>query len=70
MEEIKVIDVKKVLRLCGWELVKVDGCRSLYRHPDDPEYLSICGRGYDIVSSELLSLVEHRLGQCLRPVLA
>lgn len=70
MEQIKLLDVKKALRLCGWELVKVDGNKSLYRHADVPEGLVLVGRGYDVVSSDLLLIVEQRLGLCLRVVLA
>ena len=69
MVYIKVLDVKKALRLCGWELVKVDGNISFYRHPDVPGFLSICGRGNDVVSPRLLSLFEHQVGLCFRSVL-
>lgn len=69
MEEIRIIDVKKALRLCGWELVRVDGNFSFYRHPDVPGYLSIYGRGNDVVSPRLLSLIEHQVGLGFRSVL-
>jgi len=69
MKQVKLLDVRKALRLCGWELVMVEGIRFIYRHPDVPEYLSICGRGYDVVSPELLSRVERQLGLCIRSVL-
>ena len=70
MFDIRIRDVKKALRILGWVLVKVDGNKSFYRHPDVPDGLSIVGLGYEVVSSEILVLVELRLGQCFRPVLA
>lgn len=70
MEEIRIRDVKKALRLCGWELVMVDGNRCFYRHPAVPEVLTILGSGNDLVSSELLSIVERQVGLCFCPVLA
>lgn len=69
MEEIKIIEVKKALRLLGWELVYGNGRMSLYRHPDVPGYLSICGRGNDVISPRVLSHVERQLGLCIRSVL-
>ena len=67
---VRLIDVKKALCLCGWGLVKVDGNKSLYRHADVPEGLVLVGRGYDVVSSDFLLIVEQRLGLCFRAVLA
>ena len=69
MEDIRIIDVKKALRLLGWELVHVEGYISFYRHPDVPGFLSIYGRGYDVVSPRVLSLVERQLGLGIRSVL-
>ena len=66
---IKVRDVKKALRLCGWELVMVDGNRCFYRHPAVPGGFTILGYGNDVVSAELLSLVERKVGLCFCPVL-
>ena len=70
MVPVLLLDVRKALRLSGWELVKVENNRYLYRHPNVLEYLSICGRGNDVVSPDLLSIVEHQLGLCLGSVLA
>lgn len=70
MKPILLLDLKKALRLSGWELVKVENNRYLYQHPNVLKYLSICGRGNDVVSPELLSIVENQLGLCLGSVLA
>lgn len=70
MEIMKVLDVKKALRQCGWELVEVDGRISVYRHPDVPERITLMGYGNEIVASNLLLIVEHQLGICLNSVLA
>ena len=70
MLEIRIRDVKKALRLSGWVLVKVDGNKSFYRHPNVPEGLSIVGFGSEVVSLEILILFEQRLGQCFHSVLA
>ena len=70
MVEVKIRDVKKALRLLGWVLVRVEGRRSYYQHPDVPYGLSIVGYGYEVVSSDKLSLLEQCLGQCFFPVLA
>lgn len=69
METVRLFDVKKALRLCGWELVKVDGRMSVYRHPNVPERITLMGYGNEIVASNLLLIVEHQLGICLNSVL-
>ena len=69
MAHINFRDLKQALRLCGWELEKVDGNRYFYRHPAVPEGLSLSGKGNNEVPLAILAIVEQRLGQCLRPVL-
>lgn len=70
MENIKVRDVKKVLRLSGWELVMVDGYRFYYSHPAVSGYFTICGRGNDIVSPATLRVMERQVGQSFGYVFA
>ena len=70
MVNFKVRDIKKALRLCGWVLVRVDGCYYYYRHPNVRVGFSIKGRDNDEVAPAQLLLFERQLGLCLCPVLA
>jgi predicted RNA binding protein YcfA (HicA-like mRNA interferase family) len=69
MENIRVRDVKKALRLCGWVLVRVVGDHSEFVHPNVPESFIISGKGYDLVPPATLHSMERRVGLCFGRVL-
>lgn len=63
MDKIRVRDVIKALRLCGWVLLRVDKPYSQYGHPDSSGIITISGRPGDIVNPHQLQILERELGQ-------
>ena len=70
MDNIKVRDVKKALRLCGWKAVRIHGEDTIYSSPYFPGYFTIKGKESDVISPALLIKIERQLGQCLGSVFA
>jgi predicted RNA binding protein YcfA (HicA-like mRNA interferase family) len=63
MDMIQVRDVIKALRLCGWELLRVDGRFCQFGHPDASGIITISGRPGDYVNSHQLQILERELGR-------
>ena len=70
MEIVRVRDVKKVLRLSGWDLVQVFGNSFFYVHPAVPEVFTIRGKDSDVICPALLRVMERQLGLCFGTILA